>query len=118
MTTMARLALCGVLAAGAAGCALRAPSIADLQHNPARYYDKTVKVDGVVTSSWGVPLLPYRMYRIDDGTGELTVLSRGQRIPTKGARVEVKGKVGELGVLGGRALGLHLQEESLQVRRN
>jgi hypothetical protein len=118
MTTLTRLALSTAVAATLAGCALRSPSVAELQHNPARYYDKTVSVEGVVTSSWGLPLVPYRMYRIDDGTGELTVLSQGSRTPTTGARVRVRGKVGELGVLGGRALGLHLQERSLQVKGN
>jgi len=46
------------------------------------------------------------------------VLSQGSRIPTRGARVRVRGKVGEVGVLGGRALGLHLQERSLRIRRD
>ena len=118
MRTITRLALAGFIAATLAGCALRSPSIADLQHNPGRYYDRTVSVDGVVTSSWGLPLVPYKFYRIDDGTGELTVLSQGSRIPTRGARVRVRGKVGEVGVLGGRALGLHLQERSLRIRRD
>lgn len=106
-----------VLALFAGGCALRSPSIADLKYDSARYYDRTVQVEGVVTSSWGVPLLPFRFYRVDDGTGELLVLSQGQRTPTRGARVRVKGRVDEVAVLGGRPIGLHLREHSLDVRR-
>jgi hypothetical protein len=112
-----RLSLAVIFAAVVAGCAARVPHINDLKSNPARYYDRTVSVEGVVTSAWGIPLLPLKLYRIDDGTGELTVVSRNSRTPTKGARVRVKGKVGELAVFGGQALGLHVQEERLSVLR-
>ena len=74
-------------------CALRSPNIADLSDNPGRYQDRSVSIDGVVTSSWGVPLVPFRIYKVDDGTGEVTVLSQGSRTPTRGARVHVKGRV-------------------------
>ena len=58
------------------GCALavRRPSIAELKYNPGRYQDRTVSVDGVVTSSWNVPLVPFRLYKVNDGTGEMTVV--------------------------------------------
>lgn len=101
-----------------AGCALalRSPKIGELRSNPSRYYNKTVSVNGVVTSSWGIPLLPYRLYKIDDGTGELTVVSNGGRIPTKGARVRVKGRVNEVATFGGNAIGLHLEQQSLHIK--
>jgi hypothetical protein len=115
----ARLLAIVVLVSSIAGCALalRSPNIGELRSNPGRYFDKTVSVEGVVTSSWGVPLLPYRLYRIEDGTGELTVVAQGGRIPTKGARVRVKGRVNELATLGGSALGLHLQQQDLDIKR-
>jgi hypothetical protein len=108
-----------VLVSSFAGCALalRSPRIGELRNNPARYYDKTVAVEGIVTSSWGVPLLPYRLYKVDDGSGELTVVAQGGRIPTKGSRVRVKGKVNELATFGGTALGLHLQQQDLDIKR-
>jgi hypothetical protein len=99
------------------GCALRSPSIADLQHNPGRYFDKRVSVEGEVTSAWGLPLLPYGLYKVADGTGEVTVLSRGGRMPARGARVRVTGKVGEMAMLGGRAVGLHIREDDIDYRR-
>lgn len=117
MSRMIRFVLLLALVTSFAGCALRSPHIGELKSNPGRYYNKTVSVEGVVTSSWGVPLLPYRLYRIDDGTGELTVVAQGGRIPTKGARVRVKGKVSELATFGGTALGLHLQQQKLDVKR-
>lgn len=107
------------LAATLSGCALslRNPDISDLRRHPGRYQDRTVSVSGVVTSSWGVPLVPFRFYKVDDGTGEVTVLSQSSRMPAKGERVRVKGRVQDVAMLGGRAVGLHLREEDLYVRR-
>lgn len=119
VSRIVRLVLAVVLVTSFAGCALalRSPRIGELRANPGRYYNKTVSVEGVVTSSWGVPLLPYRLYKIDDGSGELTVVAQGGRIPTKGARVRVKGRVNELATFGGTAVGLHLQQEKLDIKR-
>jgi DNA/RNA endonuclease YhcR with UshA esterase domain len=116
---LARVAVIALVAAGASGCALslRNPDIADLQRHPGRYENQTVTVNGVVTSSWGLPLVPFRFYKVDDGTGEVTVLSEGSRMPAKGERVRVKGRVEEVAVLGGRPLGLHLRERDLYVKR-
>ena len=107
------------LAMTVSGCAvsLRNPNIADLRNHPGRYQDHTVSVSGVVTSSWGLPLVPFRMYKVDDGTGQVTIISQGLRTPAQGEHVRVKGRVGDLAILGGRPLGLHLREESLYVSR-
>ena len=102
------------------GCAasLRSPDIADVQRNSGHYTDRTVTIDGQVTNSWGVPLVPFKLYKVDDGTGEITVLSRGSRTPSKGNHVKVKGVVRDVAVFGGQPLGLHLEERSLDVKRN
>jgi hypothetical protein len=115
---LAGLGLALAVAASVSACALsvRSPHVADLQRNPGRYYDKTVSVSGVVTSSWGFPLVPFKVYKIDDGTGEVTVLSQNLRTPARGSRVRVRGKVNDVAVFGGRALGLHIREQSLHVR--
>ena len=107
------------LAATLGGCALslRNPDIADLQRHPGRYHDRVVSVSGVVTSSWGVPLVPFRFYKVDDGTGQVTVLSQNTRMPATGERVRVRGRVEDVAMIGGRALGMHLREEDLYVRR-
>jgi hypothetical protein len=115
-----RFALLVALAGLTSACALslRNPDIADLQRHPGRYYDRTVSVSGTVTTSWGLPLMPFRFYKVDDGTGEVTVLSQGLRMPARGEHVRVKGKVADVANVGGRALGLHLREESLYVKRD
>jgi hypothetical protein len=100
----------------AAGCAARGVRVAELKDQPTKYATKSVSVTGVVTSSWGIPLMPFQLYNVDDGSGEITVLSRSGRTPARGTRVEVKGKVNELAVFGGRSIGLHLQEENRKIK--
>ncbi len=115
---LGRIFTVAVLVATLSGCALavRRTQVADLKYNPGRYYDKTVSVDGIVTSSWGMPLVPYKFYKVDDGTGEVTVLSQNGRTPTKGARVRVKGRVSEVATFGGQSVGLHLRESDLDFK--
>jgi hypothetical protein len=105
------------IALTSSACALRGANIADLQQRPGRYEDRSVTLNGVVTDSWGVPLLPYKFYRVDDGTGQIAVLSQSYRMPGKGERVRVKGRVSNVAILGGRSVGLHLREEDLDIRR-
>jgi hypothetical protein len=106
-----------VALSSACAVSLRNARISDLQQRPGRYQDRTVTVDGIVTDSWGVPLVPFKFYRVDDGTGQIAVLSDSLRMPGKGEHVRVKGRVGNVAVFGGRSLGLHLREEHLDVRR-
>jgi hypothetical protein len=115
MTRISRLVLAVALLAITTACAH--PSIRQIQNNPVRYHNRTVRIDGTITNSWGLPLVPFKFYKVDDGTGEITVLSNALRTPTRGARVHVKGKVDDVAVLGGQAVGLHLKEEKLSVRR-
>jgi hypothetical protein len=117
LRTLAGLAAMLTLAAVVSGCALNSrPSVAELKYNPGRYHDKTIAIDGTVTSSWGVPLVPFKMYRVDDGTGEVTVVAQDGRVPTKGSQVRVKGRVNEIGTFGGQSLGLHIRQTDLDFR--
>ena len=61
------------LVAMTSACALslRSPSINDLQSHPGRYHDQTVSVSGIVTTSWGLPLVPFKFYKVDDITNIL-----------------------------------------------
>ena len=110
------LAIVILTALVAAGCAARGVRIAELKDQPTKYATKSVSVTGVVTSSWGIPLVPFQLYNVDDGTGEITVVSRSGRAPARGTRVEVKGKVNELAVFGGRSVGMHIEEDSRKIK--
>ena len=117
--SIARLIAPLTLALMLSGCAmaLRSPSVAELKFNPGRYQNKTVAINGVVTSSWGIPLVPFKLYKVDDGTGEMTVVAQNGRIPTKGARVRVKGRVNDVATFGGQSVGLHLEQTGISFKR-
>lgn len=117
MTIRHQLLATLLVALALSGCAARGVQVAQLKNQPARYHDKTVRISGVVNNSWGIPLVPFQFYTVDDGTGQITVLSHAGRAPVKGTRLEVKGKVSELATLGGQALGLHLEESNRKIQR-
>jgi hypothetical protein len=116
MTKASRLAIALFGAMLIAGCAARGVKIGELKDQPDRYDDRAVSVTGLVTSSWGIPLVPFQLYNVDDGTGEITVLARTGRAPSKGSRVRVKGRVNEFAQFGGRSIGLHINEEDRDYR--
>lgn len=97
------------------GCAARGVRIAELKDQPTKYDNKSVSITGTVTSSWGIPLLPYQLYNVDDGTGEITVLSQSGRTPARGTRVQVRGRINEFATFGGRSVGLHIQEQDRKI---
>jgi hypothetical protein len=97
-------------------CAARHARIAELKDQPGRYDHKTVSVTGTVTSSWGFPLLPYQLYKVDDGSGEMTVVSRSGRAPSTGARVQVKGRLNQLASFGTQNVGLHIEERDRKIQ--
>ena len=98
-----------------ASCSARSVRIADIKDRPGKYDEKTIAVSGVVTSSWDVPFVPYQFYNVSDGTGEISVLSKAGRVPSKGAHVKVEGRINEIASLGGRSVGLHIQERDRHI---
>lgn len=107
------LALAAAVVTGA--CAsMGSRSISEVQTNPGKFADKTVTVEGVVTTSFGIPLVPFKVYRISDGSAEMLVISDNDRIPGKNARVRVRGEVEEVALIGGRSFGLHIREKSIK----
>ena len=89
-------------------------SISEVQTNPGKFADKTVTVEGIVTTAWGIPLVPFKVYRVSDGSGEMLVISDNSRLPGKNARVRVRGEVEEFALIGGRSFGLHLREKGIK----
>ncbi|HEX6126508.1 MAG TPA: hypothetical protein VFZ23_14125 [Pyrinomonadaceae bacterium] len=97
----------------AAACPDRT-SIADIEANPSRYQNKEVAIAGTVQDSYGIniPGTPIRggAYKISDGTGSIWILTE-QGVPTKGAQIGVKGRVGSGINWHGRNYGLGLYEK-------
>ena len=58
-------------------------------------------------------MVPFKVFRVSDGTSEMLVISDNNRIPAKNARVRVRGKVQEVGVFGGRFASDCTREKSI-----
>lgn len=94
------------------GCPQRI-TIAEIEANPAKYHNKEVAVAGTVRDSWGVSVpgtdIRGGAYKIDDGTGSFWIITR-ETVPTKGAKIGVKGKIGTGIAWNGRNYGLGMYE--------
>ncbi len=94
------LAVLSVSALASAACASR--TVNQIIADPSRYRDREVRVSGAVVDSYS--FVNRGAYRIDDGTGQLWVVS-DMGVPRISARVTVKGRIREgfnLGSLGDR----------------
>jgi hypothetical protein len=94
------LTVLSVSALASAACAGR--TVNQIIADPSRYRNREVRVSGAVVDSYS--FLNRGAYRIDDGTGQLWVVS-DSGVPGRNARVAVKGTIREgfnLGSLGGR----------------
>ena len=104
----------------ATGCPQQ-KSIAEINRNPARYQDKEVVVVGRVTDSYGVGIPGTNIgggaYKIDDGTGSMWVLVTDGNVPSRGAEVGVKGRVGSGINWKGRNYGLGIYEEQRKYKK-
>ena len=83
--------LAAVLMLGLLLVACERTGIGDITADPGRFMKKEVSVAGEVTQSIG--FFGRGIYQLDDGTGKLWVLANGRGVPSKGARVGVKGHI-------------------------
>ena len=72
----------------------------------------------MVTSSWGVPLVPFKLYKVDDGTGEVTVVAnngthadQGLARPGQGTRQRRRARSAASRV------GLHLEQKDIDFKQ-
>ena len=94
------VAVLSVSALASAACAAR--TVNQVLADPSRYRDREVRLSGAVVDSYS--LVDRGAYRIDDGTGQLWVVS-DKGVPRTSARVTVTGTIREgfnVGSLGGR----------------
>jgi hypothetical protein len=94
------LVLLSVSALATSACASR--TVNQIIADPSRYRDRQVRLSGAVVDSYS--FVNRGAYRIDDGTGQLWIVS-DKGVPRTSARVTVTGTIREgfnLGSLGGR----------------
>lgn len=109
-----------ILAVGlfAAACPSRT-SIANIESNPSKYYDKEVAVAGTVETSYGlsIPIIGRGggIYKVDDGSGSIWVVTE-RSVPSKGARVGVKGRIQNGINYNGKNYGLGLIESDRRFK--
>ncbi|HYE14420.1 MAG TPA: hypothetical protein VD968_08280 [Pyrinomonadaceae bacterium] len=105
--------LLAALTLGLTACPSRT-NIGKINADPNRYMDKEVGVAGTVTDSYGVPFVG-GAYELDDGTGKIWVITQ-RGVPSKGARVGVKGRVFSGPALRGRTFGTAIQESDRRTK--
>ncbi len=101
-----RIALVGLALLGLSACAHIVP-IRDLLDRPQDFDGRTVEVEGTVTQSAGV--LGTGAYEVDDGTGRIYVVARGQGVPREGARTKAKGRFQAVFTFLGRTIAAIVQ---------
>lgn len=121
MKTLTKTFLGGlILSAGllTAACPQR-ESIANIESNPSKFYNKEVGIAGTVRDSYGlnVPLTNIRggVYKVDDGSGSIWVVTE-RDVPVKGAKIGVKGKVQNGLGWNGKNYGLGIIEDDRRIR--
>ena len=88
------------------GCKGATP-IKDLIDDPARFAGQTLHIAGTVESSVGV--LTVGAYKLNDGTGTITVVTKTNGVPRQGAKVGVEGEVKSGFTLGSESLTVFVE---------
>ncbi len=85
------------------GCALHL-RISNIKDKPQKYQDRQVVIKGKVVETLSIPFVQKGMYQVNDGTGRIWVISQ-ERMPSRGEKVAVKGKVKTVFTISERAFG-------------
>ena len=113
MKTETKVRLLITVLAGLVLTACEPVKIADIKADPSRFRDKTVRVEGTVTTSFGV--LSTGAYEVEDDTGKIYVISN-RGVPAGGARVSVEGSVFSGAVVAGQSLGVAIRESKHELK--
>ena len=82
--------------------------------DPTHYQNRNVTVEGNVTQAVGAFVAG--LYQVEDETGKIYVLSTRSGVPSKGARVQVKGNVTPGLNFMGKSWGTAIRERDHKVR--
>ena len=92
-----------------AGCKGGLTPIKTLLDDPGRFDHQTVRIGGTVKQAVGV--LGYGAYRLDDGTGTLTVVTKGGGSPREGAKVAAEGEFRSAFTLGTETAAVLMEKQ-------
>ncbi|MDD5403766.1 MAG: hypothetical protein PHZ14_04420 [Sulfuricella sp.] len=81
----------------------------EIAASPAQFEGREVRVKGKVKDITKVPLLDLKLFVLDDGSGEVTVVAR-ESLPAVNETVLLKGVVESMAIMGGESIGVHLRE--------
>lgn len=83
--------------------------VKEIVSSPAQFEGKEIMVRGKVKDIVKIPLIDLNMYVLDDGSGEVTVVTH-DKLPALNDSVSVKGVVESAAILGGRSIGMRIKE--------
>ena len=83
--------------------------VKEIVTSPAQFEGKEVRVKGKVKDILKVPLVDLKLYVLDDGSGEVTVVT-GENLPAVNETVSLKGVVESMAIMGGESIGLRIKE--------
>ena len=83
--------------------------ISEVKGNPQKYDDKQVSIKGRVVETVSIPLVSKGLYRVDDGTDRIWVVS-SERMPYRGDKVKVNGLVNSGFSIMGKTYGTVIEE--------
>lgn len=83
--------------------------VKEIVASPAQFEGKEVRVKGKVKDITKVPLLDLHLYVLDDGSGEVTVVT-SESLPAVDETVALKGVVESMAIMGGESIGLRIKE--------
>ena len=83
--------------------------VKEIVTSPGQFEGKVVRIKGKVKDVVKVPLVDLKMYVLDDGSGEVTVVA-SESLPAVNETVTLKGVVESMAIMGGESIGLRIQE--------
>ena len=88
-------------------------TIEEVKADPYKYEQEEAHIGGIVRRQFAV--LGYGLYEVEDQSGKIWVISRGGGVPSRGAKVEVKGHTRTAFSLSGVDYGTALEETDRKI---
>lgn len=109
-----KVSILGILCMLLSGCnTSQYTEIKSILNDPAQYKSKEVKIHGRVSNVLVLPLLGTKTYKVKDGSGEITIVTKNA-LPNQGEMVTVIGNATNTISINGESFGLQIDEVKRQ----